>query len=116
MVKIVNEPNLYYQDFLTQFGNNGNRESDTYIKKSLDEHLPLTIRKRWEGDKLINKNGHKKLKDFLINKKVPKEIRDDLLVITNNLGEIIWVKGYYKKRCDNENCLILNFKEKIYDR
>ena len=91
-------------------------KSDTYLKISLDEPLPLTIRKRCEGDKLIIKDGHKKLKDFLINKKVPKEIRDDLLVITNNLGEIIWVKGYYKKRCDNENCLILNFKEKIYDR
>ena len=91
-------------------------KSDTYLKISLDEPLPLTIRKRCEGDNLIIKDGHKKLKDFLINKKVPKEIRDDLLVITNNLGEIIWVKGYYKKRCDNENCLILNFKEKIYDR
>ena len=91
-------------------------DNDTFIKVSYDEPLPLTIRKRRDGDKLIIGNGHKKLKDFLIDKKVPKEIRDDLLIITNSLNEIIWVMGYYKKRCDEEKSLILSFKEKIYDR
>ena len=92
-----------------------NIESDIYLKISISEPLPLTIRKRCEGDKLIINSGHKKLKDFLIDKKVPKEERDNLLIVTNSMGEIIWVLGYYKKRCDEENSLILNFKEKIYD-
>lgn len=93
-----------------------NREYDTFLKIAHDEPLPLTIRKRCDGDKLIIGNGHKKLKDFLIDKKVPKEKRDDLLIITNALNEIIWVIGYYKKRCDKEKSLILSFKEKIYGR
>ena len=91
-------------------------DNDTFIKVSYDEPLPLTIRKRRDGDRLIIGNGHKKLKDFLIDKKVPKEIRDDLLIVTNALNEIIWVMGYYKKRCDEEKSLILSFKEKIYGR
>jgi tRNA(Ile)-lysidine synthetase-like protein len=93
-----------------------NKEYDIFLKIALDEPLPLTIRKRCDGDKLIIGNGHKKLKDFLIDKKVPKEQRDDLLIITNALNEIIWVIGYYKKRCDKEKSLILSFKEKIYGR
>ena len=91
-------------------------EFDTFLKVSITEPLPLIIRKRRDGDRLIIGSGHKKLKDFLIDKKIPKEQRDNLLVITNALNEIIWVLGYYKKRCDEENCLILNFKEKIYGR
>ena len=73
--------------------------------------MPLIIRNRLDGDKLIIGNGHKKLKDFLIDKKVPKNLRDDLIIVTNNEGEIIWVIGYYKKKCEEENCLILNVKE-----
>ena len=90
--------------------------SDTFMKVSYSEPLPLTIRKRMDGDRLIIGNGHKKLKDFLIDKKVPKETRDELLVVTNALNEIIWVIGYYKKKCDEEKSLILSFKEKIYGR
>ena len=55
----------------------------------MNEPLPLTIRNRVDGDKLIIGSGHKKLKDFLIDKKVPKSKRDKLIVITNNENEII---------------------------
>ena len=90
--------------------------SQINLKISKDEPLPLIIRKRLEGDKLIIGSGHKKLKDFLIDKKVIKEERDNLLIVTNANNEIIWVLGYYKKRCNEENSLILSFKEKIYGR
>ena len=90
--------------------------SDTDLKVSTNEPLPLIIRNRRDGDRLIIGEGHKKLKDFLIDKKVPKNQRDNLIIITNSLGEIIWVVGYYKKKCEEENCLILNYKEKIYGR
>lgn len=87
---------------------------DKSINISFSEPLPLTIRKRVDGDRLIIGDGHKKLKDFLIDKKVPKEERDNLIVVTNNNNEIIWVIGYYKKKCEEENSLVLNFKEKVY--
>ena len=92
--------------------NNSNEENDIYLKISYNEPLPLIIRKRIDGDKLIIGNGHKKLKDFLIDKKVPKEERDELLIVTNYNGEIIWVLGYYKKACHDEKYLSLIFKEK----
>ena len=85
--------------------------SETHLCISKSEPLPLIIRNRIDGDRLIIGNGHKKLKDFLIDKKIPKNLRDDLVIVTNNNDEIIWVIGYYKKRCDEENCLILNVKE-----
>ena len=89
--------------------------SETHLKISLNEPLPLIVRKRRDGDRLIIGNGHKKLKDFLIDKKVPKAERDDLIVVANNLGEIILVLGYYKKKCEEQKSLVLNFKEKIYE-
>lgn len=91
------------------------KESETYLEISSLEPLPLCIRRRKNGDKLIIGDGHKKLKDFLIDKKVPMETRDNLLIVTNALGEIIWVIGYYKKKCSEPNGLILSFKEKIYE-
>ena len=99
----------------TTFQLNESINSETYLKISSNEPLPLHIRTRCNGDRLIIGDGHKKLKDFLIDKKVPKEKRDNLLIVTNNLGEIIWVIGYYKKKCDEPNGLILSFKEKIYE-
>ena len=90
-------------------------KSDLFLEISQNEPLPLTIRHRQNGDKLIIGDGHKKLKDFLIDKKVPKEKRDKLLVVTNNLDEIIWVIGYYKKKNTSDNSLNLCFKEKIYE-
>ena len=82
------------------------------LKVSSLEPLPLTIRNRIDGDKLIIGQGHKKLKDFLIDKKVPKQERDKLIVVTNNNNEIIWVLGYYKKACNEDNNLNLIFMEK----
>ena len=93
------------------FSLNKNITSETYLNISINEPLPLIIRKRCDGDRLIIRDGHKKLKDFLIDKKVPKNERDNLIVVTNYQGEIIWVLGYYKKKCDEENHLTLNCKE-----
>ena len=83
------------------------------INVSLNEPMPLVIRTRKNGDKLIIGNGHKKLKDFLIDKKVPLKKRDEILLVENSNGEIIWVLDYYKKVCNEENSLKLSYKEKI---
>lgn len=82
-----------------------------YLPISENEKYPLILRNREDGDKLIIGDGHKKLKDFLIDKKVPLEERDKILVVANADGEIIWVIGYYKKKIDEENPINL-----IYER
>lgn len=55
----------------------------------------LFVRTRQKNDYLcINKDlKNKKLKDYLINEKIPKEIRDNILVIAEN-NHILWVVGY----------------------
>lgn len=114
-VKINKNETVDIADYGTFSLSNDINDEGITLKVSENEPLPLIIRKRLDGDKLIINSGHKKLKDFLIDKKVPMEERDNLLIVTNSENEIIWVLGYYKKRCEEKNSLILEFKEKIYE-
>ena len=55
----------------------------------------LQVRTRRNGDYIaLDTNGsRKKLKDFFIDKKIPKEERDRIVLIANG-SEIVWVVGY----------------------
>lgn len=53
----------------------------------------VQIRNRRPGDKILFKNGSKKLKDFFIDEKIPKTSRDDVVLIADD-ENIIWVVGY----------------------
>lgn len=57
---------------------------------------PLTVRHRWNGDRMNVKglNGSKKIKDIFIDQKVPRKKRDEAWLITDRQGEIIWLAGY----------------------
>lgn len=61
---------------------------------------PLKIRTRNEGDRFIplNFNGSKKLKDFFIDAKVPLHIRNQIPILVDGLGRIMWLAGM---RMDN---------------
>lgn len=56
---------------------------------------PLIVRNRRPGDRFrpLGMKGSKKLKDFLIERKVPIEERDKVPILISN-GEIVWVVGY----------------------
>lgn len=56
---------------------------------------PLIIRTRQEGDRFrpAGAPGGKKLKDFLIDGKVPREMRDAIPLVCDQ-QEIVWVGGY----------------------
>ncbi len=58
--------------------------------------LPLLARKRKAGDLLSFDYGHKKLKDFYIDKKIPLEERNKDIIITDSDGEILAVLGRYQ--------------------
>ncbi len=58
--------------------------------------LPITIRTREAGDKIITASGTKKLKKIFIDKKVPIDKRDDIPILVDSEGNILLVLGYAK--------------------
>ena len=63
--------------------------------------LPLIIRHRKPGDQMTlkgMKTGHKKIKNILIDQKIPIKKREEVLVLTNSLNEVIWLLKYKESR------------------
>ena len=72
--------------------------------------LPLKVRTREFGDKIEIKNlgGHKKVKDILIDEKIPVEKRNNIPVVTDSKNTILWLPGLKKSKFDMET-------DQIYD-
>lgn len=73
-------------------------DENTYLCSSQAITLPLTVRTRKNGDRMRipGLNGSKKIKDILIDEKIPPRKRDELLLITDAKGEILWIMGLKK--------------------
>uniref|UniRef100_A0A7C6EJT7 tRNA(Ile)-lysidine synthase n=1 Tax=candidate division WOR-3 bacterium TaxID=2052148 RepID=A0A7C6EJT7_UNCW3 len=56
---------------------------------------PLVLRNRRTGDVVKIKNGEKKLKEILNEKRVPANERDDVVILCDQEG-ILWVLGVYR--------------------
>ena len=67
--------------------------------------LPLYVRNRQAKDKMQVKNmvGHKKIKDILIDEKVPLGRRDAIPLVVDSTGEIIWIPGIKKSQLCEDN-------------
>lgn len=63
-----------------------------YLDAGVLEDGPLVLRTRRPGDIMSLPAGHKKLKDILIDDKVPREARDGLLLLASG-HEVLWVIG-----------------------
>ncbi|PKL01086.1 MAG: tRNA lysidine(34) synthetase TilS [Tenericutes bacterium HGW-Tenericutes-1] len=61
---------------------------------NLDFIFPITVRNRRDGDKIMTESGTKKLKDLFMDLKIPKALRDDVPVVIDSLGNILWIPGY----------------------
>ena len=77
--------------------------------------LPLKLRQRRDGDRFhpFGMRGTKKLKDFLIDAKIPRQERERVPVLMDR-DEIIWVVGYrtsepFKIRAETQRRLYLNY-------
>lgn len=80
-------------------------------------NLPLKIRSRKPGDKFVplGMNGHKKVKDILIDEKVPKHLREKASLVVDAKDNIIWLAPYrisddYKITEETDKVLILRLK------
>lgn len=74
----------------------------------------LTLRTRQPGDYIYLKGlkGKKKLKNFFIDQKIPRDQRDDILLLADG-SEIVWIIGYrenYKYRITDETKAYLGIK------
>jgi len=56
----------------------------------------LGVRNRRPGDRFrpVGLNGHKKLQDFFVDRKVPRHIRDAVPIVVDHQDRIVWVAGY----------------------
>ena len=63
-----------------------------------------------------NNKGYKKLKDILIDLKIPKSKRDSLPLLYDDKGEVLWIpmfkKSKYDKDIKDDYDLILNCEKK----
>lgn len=71
------------------------RQENAMVDRGLLE-FPLTLRKWQEGDRFrpLGMKKFKKISDFLIDLKVPVMLKNDVKVVCDANGEIIWVVGY----------------------
>ncbi|WP_334330957.1 tRNA lysidine(34) synthetase TilS [Candidatus Phytoplasma prunorum] len=71
--------------------------------------LPLKLRHRKQGDVLKFLYGTKKLKSFLIEKKIPLYKRDELWLIVDNKDQILWIPQIYINRTlgKKNNCYLI---------
>lgn len=84
-------------------------DNETKLTNNFVTHLnsneikfPLHVRTRKDGDsmKVLNMNGTKKVNDILIDCKVPSSKRDEIPIVTDDNGEIIWIPGIKKSHFD----------------
>ena len=85
-----------------------------FVKPS-SETVPLIVRNRRQGDRFqpYGMRGTKKIKDFLIDAKVPRYERDSIPLLVCG-DEILWVIGYttsesFKIQPDTRQCLYLRY-------
>ncbi|MYB92492.1 tRNA lysidine(34) synthetase TilS [Candidatus Poribacteria bacterium] len=83
--------------------------------KPSSETLPLTVRNRQQGDRFqpYGMRGTKKIKDFLIDAKVPRSERNSIPLLVCG-DEILWVIGYttsdtFKIKSDTRQYLYVHY-------
>ena len=84
---------------------------------SKDICLPIKVRNRKNGDRIMVKNlfGSKKVKDIYIDEKIPLEKRREIPIVTDSNNMILWLPGVKKSKFDVESDgiydIILSYEE-----
>ena len=102
-------PNGKHLELVEACDTNGN---DVCRLLSTDVSLPLYVRTRKHGDKMSLKgtDGHKKVKDILIDSKIPMRDRELWPVVVDSNDMIVWLPGLKKSKFNkqkNDKCDII---------
>ena len=94
-------PNQRHLEFVDKCDTNGN---DICRLNSNDVVLPLYVRTRKHGDKMSLKgtNGHKKVKDILIDSKIPMKDRELWPIVVDSKDTILWIPGLKKSKFNKQ--------------
>ena len=96
--------------FNNNFNVNNNNEFVLCYNKLV---LPLYARTRKPGDKLYFSFGHKKLKDFYIDKKIPLQKRNNDILIVDKSDTVLAVLGrYYNENANLKDKITLTYRRK----
>ena len=109
LTNYVELPNGKHLELLNECSTNGN---DICRLDSSEVVLPLHVRTRKLGDKMSLKgtNGHRKVKDILIDKKIPMKDRELWPVVVDSSDTIVWLPGLKKSnfnKTKGEKCDII---------
>lgn len=71
---------------------------------SKEIHMPIYIRTRKDGDKIVLKglNKTKKVKDIFIDEKISLEKRNNIPIVTDSNDNILWIPGIKKSNFDKQ--------------
>ncbi len=91
------------------YGSKSNFEIHLSLK---DVVLPLYLTNRKPGMRMVvkNMNGSKKVKDILIDEHVLPSEKDDVMIMVDACGKVLWILGLKKSQYDldkNEKCDII---------
>ena len=94
-------------------------DNSNFILRLSSEEItfPLYVRNRLDGDKIEvkNLNGHKKVKDIMIDSKIPVDRRDCWPVLVDSKNQILWLPGLKKSKFDKKNSekydIIIRYEE-----
>lgn len=84
--------------------NSNQTDNNVIYLNSSEISLPLHVRYRKDGDKMMikNMNNYKKVNDIFINEKIPRENRDTYPIVVDSKNEIIWLPGLKKSHFDSQ--------------
>ncbi len=79
---------------------------------------PLAVRNRRPGDRFrpLGLDGHKKLQDLFVDRKVPSDVRDRVPLVVDETDRVVWVVGHgidahFKVTDGTKSVVILKLKE-----
>lgn len=109
---------IKHQNFIVEKIDNSQKTDNYHLYLNSKElTLPLVVRSRKQGDRIEikNLNGHKKVKDVLIDSKVPISKREHYPLVTDSNNNILWIPGLKKSKFDRANTknydIILRYQE-----
>src|SRR5690625_2306601 len=89
---------------------------DTFIIQKRQVTFPLHVRTRQSGDRMRYKGlkGTKKIKDILIDEKIPRQERENIYLLTDDEGTILWLIGLRKAdstdTCRTDRYIVCTYK------